>query len=416
MPTPLGSVLGSGSGVPVGGLIELPGQGSSNPTINGAEYLKTSVLKPVVGYESLAASAPYLSLVLGTRQQNLGTSSIYGLAGTNNGFVYALSSGPARWASSVSGAFNSVGGSFGWSNFCVMGANLVGPTTGAIQTITNSSVANFTPTINQLFCAANTAQSLMVSCSTGNFAPAFGDIVTSTNGTTFTERTPSLTVGGQMRFLMWCQVAGTFLFVNDAANVWSTTDGFTLTARGQISGVTYVATVPAPSSNGWASSATSTIFLAPASFAGGSSVAAMFRTTNGTSFTATPLSTLLGLDGFITATAPDRIARVGSDWIMWGNHSQFGEVATVYRSTDDGVTWAKSALWVDTALPNVGSFLLGQGTGPATTFIASTSAAASNLISITSPTAATHVGLSNPALAHFDRSGTRYLPLYLRLK
>jgi len=402
--------------VPLGGLVGLVDTASPNPIINGAEYLKSSVLKSASGYSSLLSSAPYLGCVLGTVGQPHGVANPVGVAGTSNGNVYVIPGDgveSTRVAPSVSGSFSAVSDtSHSVPDFCVMGPRLVllrG--TNQVTSVSGSTGTLMTITSNQTLCAANTAGTLCV-LGSSNIDNTSGGTVTSTNGSTFTSRTPTAGMS-DCRIILWNQSSGTFLFITGSGQLWSSPDGFTMTARTAL-GVN-VACLPERPANCWASSPTSAAFLADVSTAGAPSFRALCRTTNGTSFTVTPVSTLLGLDGF--QTNPTSLAFVGSEWIMWGSHTQVGGIGSVYRSTDDGVTWTKSPIWVDVNNPSRSAFLLGQGTGPSTTFITSLGdGSAGRLISLASPTATTHVGMPVPALANFDSVGTRHTPLYVRIR
>lgn len=75
--------------------------------------------------------------------------------------------------------------------------------------------------------AANTDATLAVTVSYYGTGDALGDIYTSTDGVTWTARTPSVTIGA-IRKCFWSPTLSAFVYKNSTGDFFKTTDGYTM--------------------------------------------------------------------------------------------------------------------------------------------------------------------------------------------
>ncbi len=315
----------------------------TNPTIDGVEYLRTGTLKSSTGYSSLVSNYPSLGLNVPTGSSYaMGSGSAgRGVCLTDGTRYYYFSSNSISYGTSVTSAWTATislpqgaptdACRFGTSStlLYVQAGNvflnyLVGTTATAVNT-TNSMYV----------CASNTAGTLAVMV--GGTGALANNIWTSTNGTSWTSRTPSGAAGRNVYKATWSPVANAFIYIDTSFEVYTTTDGFTLTSRGFLSGFTgsmATASYNAQTASN-ASSPTSTLMAFQ------DSQTWITRTTNGTSYTTSSVASLFG-----PSVPTNVIPR-----LQYMNGAYYAEIPTgyllpqtqVFKSTDDGVTWSPVA-------------------------------------------------------------------------
>lgn len=326
----------TGSAVPFGQLIPLWDY-RDNPTIQGIEYLRAGVLKSITGYSSLVADWPSLAVNTNTGGvYSSGTSTgasahfltdgtrYYGFGPTTTVYSTSLTS---NWTTGVGGG--PAGAQIDAFRFGSAGTTLVFITATNAAYIVGTAATPIAPTVSQIAGAANTAGTLGVICAA--VAATAGNIYTSTNGTAWTSRTPSGATGaGSIRSATWSPVSSRFIYLDSNGNIHTTTDGFTLTFRANVS--------PAPSSFTYmptalcASSATSTLIGYNTNTEGSYIV----RTTDGVSYPKTAITTLLNSSIYqITG-----LQYFGGAYYAFGGIGTATTLPNIYKSTDDGVTWS----------------------------------------------------------------------------
>lgn len=328
----------TGNAVPFGQLIGL-WDNRNNPTIDGIEYLKSGVLKSSTGYSSLVSNWPSLGL-------NAPTGSSYALTVgnaptfylTDGTRYYVLSNGPlgnygtnvtSSWSTAVTSATNALDACrFGTSSTLI----IVGANASTNQYIIGTTATTIpTTTVTMLTVASNTAGTLAVLC--GSVNNAANSIWTSTNGTSWTSRTPtgSATASNIVR-AMWSTVGNCFVYLDATAVAWTTTDGYTLTSRGTPTNLAAasVSSVGQGNNRQCASSASSTLFTVTQS-----GVSYIVKTTNGTSFTATSVSSLFGA---YSALEP-ALVYLNSAYYAIFPVGVTDPAQGIFKSTDEGATW-----------------------------------------------------------------------------
>lgn len=352
------------SGGFVGEIVAAPsGTWQANPTVNGQEYLKTGNVKTYTStYAALAANFPTAtaqnsnSPVTSSNFVTTDTAYQYGAVGakleqdsTHFYFVWQYAAqnttpqgkgvyyGPTLTTaySNTYGAQNSsiydsitFNNQALWSYFAPLygGAGYIIRGNGGSPTTVISSLPGY-----KMF-AATTGASLCVAVGTETADTTSGFIHTSTNGTSFTARTASTSMGGVVARLGYSQTGGTFIYVTNSGNIYTATDGYTLTSRTKPSGM------PNPSqtygnSNYHGSSPT----VALISIGGGTTAAGpyLLRTTDGTSFSLVDLSTVSGLSGAFTGNISPRLIYDGStSKFVMVNPSTY-----TFAYSSDGLSW-----------------------------------------------------------------------------
>jgi hypothetical protein len=344
-----------GGAVPIGGVIPMWGVGI-NPTISGMEYLRSGSVKAVAGYESTAVACPGLAHSVVTQASNTAINTnasrtvrfagshyyVMGTGGSATG-PFAATSLTATWGAVTVDAHGHCDDAFTFNAYCWHLANQVGTiyrlsgTTGLAVTVT---------AVTPYYCGAvNAAQNLGVILATSEAVG--GRIFTSTTGATWTSRTPSGGDANALYFAVWQPVGPSFAYVNAAGVMFTTTDGFTLTNRGTPSGVTNPQgtfqsggnTVGAASSYSAANS-NATLFSYRCTFNSIINQNVLVRSANGTTFTASLWSSLLGF----TPTATPRVFENAGVFYAYVPSSSMRTVDDpwLFQSTD-GVTWTQIA-------------------------------------------------------------------------
>lgn len=334
-----------GDSVPFGQLFGLWDY-RNNPTVNGVEYLKTGVIKAISGYSTLVANYPALSL-------NVQPGTAYSFTSSNTAtnayltdgtryYVFNSVSNP-RYGTNVTSAWTSTltGTPQKATDACRFGTSTTLIAINSADATQNqyvigtaaTTIATTTVAMNVL--ASNTAGTLAVMANSNTAAA--NNIWTSTNGTAWTSRTPAGATGTDVfSRAMWSTVGNCFVyFGNSASTVYTTTDGFTLTSRGVPTGLASGASGTSGTGNNkyCASSASSTLFSVIQN-----SVGYIVKTTNGTSYTATPITSLF-----------DAIAENSAPTLVYLNSAYYALFPTgldvptprLFKSTDEGTTWTK---------------------------------------------------------------------------
>lgn len=333
--TTLSSVIGSVSPpAPVGGFVRMIGE--SNPTLEGYEYLRTGVLKPIAGYPLVPTPATHnlaLSTVLAGVGQQATQTILY--AGTSY-YVIGQSMTP-RYSTDFT-TWQASAGASTFSDLVVFGGRVVqilasGSDQNSLLNGVNTLIPAAVPPSGGGALAVNSAGTLGVIAFRA-WATA-GDIFTSTDGLTFTSQTSSVSSGSSVVAAAWSPTAAAFIYLNNTGVSHTTADGFTLTARGVVvTGATAVA-VQSPASAYSASSPTSTIFSVDLTVAG-VATRSLLRTTNGAAYSSTLVSSFSGT----TPTTPPRIEYIDGAYFLY----LFSDTATqrvCHKSTDDGLTWVQ---------------------------------------------------------------------------
>lgn len=377
--------------VPVGGLLQLAGASGPNPTIDGAEYLKTSVLKAIAGYEGLASSAVDITAVVATPAMST-VGAANGALLAANGWLYGMGSSGASVPYKTSDPINvawtsSGGGGANMSDGFTLGARAIFVTNNGIISLLNGARTDITPTVPQTLGAANDAGTLAVTVA--NLNGVAGHITTSTDGLAWTDRTSTGGPGSSNGIANcdWCAPAGLFLYVNPNGKVYTAANGYTLTDRGAIAGAT-----AASASNAFrtrARSATSNVLLLTLTI-GGTAAQYIVRTTDGSNYSAVLASTALQLDGFEVANAL-QITRVDGKYAIYQASASGVPGSVFYVSADDGLTWQKSSVPVNPALPTTALALLAPGNSGQILGLYSTTA-----LTVLPGLTATHVGIAKP--------------------
>lgn len=389
--------------VPVGGLLQLAGASGPNLVIDGAEYLKTSVLKSIAGYEALLTSAVDLTVAVGTP----GLSTISDASGVllaANGWLYGVGSSsslPSKTSDPLTVAWSSLGGVAAVPTdgfvFGTRGVIVAGST---IWSLLNGTRTDITPTVAQTVGAANDAGTLAVTAA--NLNGVAGHITTSTDGLTWTDRTSTGGVGisNGVALCDWSQPGGVFMYVNPNGHVYTASNGYTLTDRGAIAGATAASVASTPFKSR-SRSATSNLMLLNLTI-GGVSSPYIVRTTDGVAFTATLAATALALDGFVTATGL-AITRVDGKYVIYRSAASGVTSSIYYTSSDDGLTWQRGSVPINPAMPTTALLLLAPGNSGQVLAMYT----AFNLAVLTS-LSATHVGIAKNLSA--------VMPYYVRIK
>lgn len=335
----LADFLGGGA-VPIGGLLSIAGAPSLIAD-NGAEYLKTGVLASAAGYGALIASNPGLRCNVVTAEpgtdRSVGYVTAVGAAyyycnGTDVSYNGAAMSffGADIKASPASGIRK------GGREAFTIGGKLVVVGAGTEHYTLNAGVATLQSPAVTFYCgAANAAGDLAVLAAAASGA---GGIYTSTNGTAWTSRTPN--GAGSIYLAVWSPAANAFIYVTSSAIAYTTPDGYTLTNRGAISAsVSGLTTLGGNSSA--ASSPTSTL-LSIQGYKGtiSNTVNVLVRTTDGITYTSRFAADVFGMSG--------------TPVISYINGAYYAVIGTnIFKSTDDGLTFAALPQVVNTLYPGV---------------------------------------------------------------
>lgn len=334
-----------GNTPPFGQLVGL-WDGRNNPTIDGVEYLKTGVIKAISGYSTLATNWPSYALNVqpGTAYSFTSSNGAINFYLTDGTRYYAFNSSIApRYGTSVTSALSSVVSSGNAAtDACRFGtsATLISVNSGNAaqnQYVVGTTATAVSTTVAMNVVASNTAGTLAVMAN-GNSAAA-NYIWTSTNGTTWTSRTPAgggATGTDTFARAMWSPVGNCFIyFGNTTSTVYTSTDGFTLTSIGTPTGLSAVASSSTGTGNNkfCASSASSTLFSVVQS-----SIGYIVKTTNGTSYTATPVTSLF--DG-VAANSTATLVYVNSAYYAIFASTFRSPTGSIFKSTDEGATWTK---------------------------------------------------------------------------
>lgn len=389
--------------VPVGGLLQLAGASGPNPTIDGAEYLKTSVLKAIAGYEGLVSSAVDVTAVVATPALTV-QSAVDGALIAANGYTYG---GPAASGTALRYTTNPVG--VAWQDVAVASSAvtdafvfgtraIIVPSVSSLFSLLNGALTTVTMTLSQNSGAANDAGTLAVTARSVNGVA--GNITTSTNGTAWTDRTPTGGFSSTVVACDWNQPGGLFFFVGQNGHVYTAADGYTLTDRGAIAGATAVS-ISGNAFKSKARSATSSIMLLTLTI-GGVTTPHIVRTTDGVTYSATPLATTLQLDGFAPVLSA-RITYIAGKYVIYQASASGVASSIFYTSADDGLTWQKNSVPVNPALPTTALALLAPGNSGQILALYSTT-----VLTVLPGLTATHVGVSKPL--------SDVAPYYVRIK
>lgn len=390
--------------VPVGGLLQLAGASGPNPTINGAEYLKTSVLKAIAGYEGLVSSAVDITAIVATPgKSTAGAAEAFIVAA--NGWLYAMGNGastPYTTSDPINVAWSPRGASTTATDAFTIGSRAIAVTAAGLLSFLDGVRTDVSTATVQTVGAANDAGTLGVTAA--NLNGVSGHVMTSTDGAVWTARTstggPGISNG--VTLCDWSQPGGVFMFPNPNGNMYTAANGFTLTNRGSIAGATAAAlqiTVNAIQSR--ARSATSNLMLLNLTI-GGVTALYIVRTTDSVAYSATPLATALQLDGFAPPLSA-RITYIAGKYVIYQASASGVASSIFYTSSDDGLTWQKYSVPVNPALPTTVLARLMPGNSGQILALYSTAA-----LTVLPGLTATHVGIAKPL--------SDAAPYYVRIK
>ena len=354
------SILGGG-GVPVGGLANFWGVGL-NPTINGVEYLRSGVMKAISGYSALLTAAPGLCYNVTTATNtNAGINNATTMRHAGSGYYVFCSSGTQPYYATsltATGAATTVDTDVTVNDAFAFNTHLmhVTNTAATFYRITAGAGTSIAVLAGATYIsgAVNAAGTLgLIACDTAAVA---GNIYTSTNGTAWTSRTPSGGSGDLPYFTVWQPLTSTFAILSSSARIYTTADGFALTNQGVTASYTtvspvgsYSGSVAAAASSYCAADSTATLFSCTANFGGAASRLTLMRSTNGTTFTGSLWSTLLGF----TPTVLPKISVQGGVFIAYfpGVTTRLNDASTAsaFQSADGGATWTPLPIPMNTA-------------------------------------------------------------------
>lgn len=371
----------TGTQVPIGGTITAPqGLYQNNPTISGSEYLYLGILKPYTStYAAFAAALPPATIQTATTSGVWSaTTGIYGAPGQGarlekggsyyyqfmfwaggnqyaDAYIYGPSITSSPTATVNNGATNAGTGNdsltfngnaiYTWSQNIYSGNSAV--SSGALQNRYTESVAGFN------WLAASPTTAIAVRGNVENFATATsGFVKTSTNGTTWTNRTISITgaaAAETVSRVTWSTVGNCFIFVGSAGSIYTSPDGYTLTKRTTPSGMPATVSGSYVNNSLCANSSTATL-ISLGGLTGLNAGPYVLKTTDGTTFTVIDLSTASGLFGAYSYNPSGVYPLVPQ--IAWDTTtSKFviaccsiyyytgGQILAIAYSTNDGASW-----------------------------------------------------------------------------
>ena len=341
----------AGGGVPLGSAILLPGA-IDNPTINGAEYLRSGVLKAVSGYEGLLAKSPQLGCIVGTDKGKTGNPANAIRFSGSTYYLFAGSSAPAcstdmlTWSTVTSDSTSGLTDAFAYGSYMI---HLYGGIGGYY--INNTIATAISGTTYGFNCGAvNSAGTLGVICAVADLSP--DSIKTSANGSSWIARIPVGSVSGTPAIYLaqWSPVSSTFIYYTANGRIVTTSDGYTLTDRGLFGGLTSVELQTNYAASSF-TAASPTVSLASVSgiINGVSAQRALIRTTDGVNFTVTKWSSLipesLGAPVSLLESlgAPVSLLYVGGVFIASYFINRSVDRQMFYTSTD-GLTWTPNAI------------------------------------------------------------------------
>ena len=410
----------TGGGVPVGSLLQMWGA-PVNPTINGAEYLRSGNLKTIGSYAAFAESNPSATYNVSTVTGNKtipSTQQGIRYAGTSY-FVLAASGNPNAYASTLSTSVNWNGTTGAAETTCndavTFGTRLMFFPNTQDQAYyidgTSGAATGFAPTTTGFtYCAAVNAAGTLGCTGPYAFSSAAASCSTSTNGTGWTQRAAStLTSHGQAMILAWCVPSSTFIAVCNTGYVATTPDGFTYTTRGLITAGATAVTGQSLASNYAAYTNTATMFSVAATVSG---VAGMYlvRTTNGVNFSSTLWSALIGF----APTGVPKISTNGTVVIATVQGDPKSDGAFIFQSADSGVTWTAVATPINSN-NTAGAMGISDLRFLNGSWVVYSTVNTSQLYTITN-FAATHIGIPVASQDGISSGTLSLTPTYIRIK
>jgi hypothetical protein len=351
----------TGGGSPVGSLLPMWGV-PTNPTIGGAEYLRTGSVKSITGYTQLLTTAPRLCFTVSTQPNNTvahinpatairyAGSNYYVMGSSNGGAPYTATSLTSTWVNPTVDTDVTLSDLFTFNSYCyhfVTASLVIYRLSGAVGLSVNLTSGN------TYFCGAvNTAGNLGVAVSTMDAVA--GRIHTSTTGATWTSQTPSGGSATQALFAVWQPVSSTFAYMDGNGLIHTTANGYTLTNRGTPSGLTVVQSVYTGGTNTTkgaqssfcAASSSVTLLSVRGTLSGVVNQQILIRSADGINFTATPWSSLIGF----TPSATPKISEQAGVFIaiLPAVTGRITDTESAWQSTD-GVTWSPLPIPMNTA-------------------------------------------------------------------
>lgn len=351
---------GSGA-VPLAGLIDGVEQvWGPGLALYGQEYLKTGYLKAyAAAYAPLVAAVRAAGAVAGTAMHsgwtissaNTGGAATYSvlkalyaggnyhlicLAGTNTSqFSYgsSLASAPAAGPTAMLSLFLcSDAVLFGGAILASGIYNATGLRVLRSTGTTYTSVHTGTPAMSAgqaVYLAASASLALAVIWTPG---ATLGHTATSTNGTAWTERTPSGLPGTQYtQRLVYSNAGSLFVMVNNAA-LYTSADGITWTNRSLPSGMTAYANSAMSGATGCTMSMLAAASTTATILSGANASGQLLRSTDGTTWSVIDVRSQCG----IGAAGTMLLAYDGTRFFAY--EASTGRFAV---STDDGLTWSQ---------------------------------------------------------------------------
>jgi len=311
----------------------------TNPTINGIEYLRTGYLKTYTSSNAAFASAvPSATWIEPTASDAgwvvtaySGGMQMFYLNSNYHMIEYQVTSA-VRGTSFASAPGTVAISSTPYDAMLFNNYIIVATDTGSSGNIRYSDGSNTSYTLATSvyfaslayfsFTAASSSLAVVAANNFDNDGYLSGKIQTSTNGTSWTSRTPSVT-GVTVRRFFWSPVANAFFMITSTGAIYTTTDGYTFTARTAPSGMP--ATI---SENNYmfsglgASSSTSTLVSLGSS--------KLLKITGLTSYSIIDISSLIG-----NTNSAVRMLHDGTKYYM----SYYSAQGNLFTSTDEGTTW-----------------------------------------------------------------------------
>jgi hypothetical protein len=312
-----------------------------NITINGVEYLRTGTLKTYTSSNAAFASAvPSATWIEPTASDAGWVVTAY----SGGMLMFYLNSNYHMLEYQVTSAirgtsFASAPGSVAinnnpydamlFNNYIIVAADngssgVIRYSDGSNATYTSATSAYFASLAYFSFTAASGSLAVVAASNFNNDGYLTGKIQTSTNGTSWTSRTPSSNVyDTTVRRFFWSPVANAFFMITSTGAIYTTTDGYTFTARTAPSGMP--ATI---SENNYmfsglgASSSTSTLVSLGNS--------KLLKITGLTSYSIIDISSLIG-----NTNSAVRMLHDGTKYYM----SYYSAQGNLFTSTDEGTTW-----------------------------------------------------------------------------
>jgi hypothetical protein len=343
------------------------GTWQANPTFNGREYLKTGVVKAYSStYSTLSTNLPTATSQTTSTATDTNWSN-YISGGLSNYKGYKLEKGGSYYYLFLMGNYQNysnvilfsygtsltsapAGNSGSYGNYGVYDSitfngyaiwQLIYNNSGAATQSCSIGYSNSTTQTyvtddaavlyGRVFAASPT---LCTSVRVANLNGATANIKTSTNGTTWTDRTPSITTSASSVVrAVYSTVGSTFIYVTDNGTIYTTPDGYTLTARTTPAGTPSPGSVYGPSMCVAAGPSATLISLGGYTSAGGPY---LLRTTDGVNFTLINLATANNLGGAFTANIVPQIVydTTTSRFLMSALSN-----GNVYAYSSDGITW-----------------------------------------------------------------------------